>query len=335
MVREALNIERLHAMVPEEAAAHLLVRRAEGLSAQEEALVTEWLSADAANAAALEQAGRAWNVFDDNPANEWLGAMREHALHRPAHRSSSWRKFAAIAAVLMLMIGSGWLLMVQSGRQSPAIPANTIRYVAEREAIKEIALPDGSRMTLDANSSAIGRFGPSGRSIRLERGRAFFAVKHDAASPFTVDAEEQRITAIGTQFDVSLTSRELAVTLVEGRVTIGAPSSKAALVTLEPGQQFVLRGGKAAVTILGDGASAKTGWRQGLLNFDNEPLSGVVAEANRYSHQKIVIHDAQVAGLRISGQFRAGDAQRFASTIADLYRLHAVKQGDTIELKEK
>ena len=56
MVREALNIERLHAMVPEEAAAHLLVRRAEGLSAQEEALVTEWLSADAVTPSCVDAA---------------------------------------------------------------------------------------------------------------------------------------------------------------------------------------------------------------------------------------------------------------------------------------
>jgi ferric-dicitrate binding protein FerR (iron transport regulator) len=37
----------------------------------------------------------------------------------------------------------------------------------------------------------------------------------------------------------------------------------------------------------------------------------------------------------VSGQFRAGDTERFAATLADLHRLDVVRRGDTIELRRR
>src|SRR5262245_10713374 len=115
MVREALTLERLHAMAPDEAAALFLARRGEGLTEHEEALLADWLAADAAHELAFDRADRSWALFDDAGGNDLLEAMRTHALEtRPPHRPS-WQRFAAIAAVLLLILGAGWLLIPTAG----------------------------------------------------------------------------------------------------------------------------------------------------------------------------------------------------------------------------
>ena len=53
---------------------------------------------------------------------------------------------------------------------------------------------------------------------------------------------------------------------------------------------------------------------------------------NRYSQDRIVIRDSSVAGLRVSGQFRAGDADRFAEALGELHAVRAVRRPGEIEL---
>ena len=48
-------------------------------------------------------------------------------------------------------------------------------------------------------------------------------------------------------------------------------------------------------------AQIVTSWRDGRLVFDNDPLSRVVAEVNRYSARKVVLGDPSLAEMRVSG----------------------------------
>ena len=74
---------------------------------------------------------------------------------------------------------------------------------------------------------------------------------------------------------------------------------------------------------------------KGLVNFDDQPLAEAVAVMNRYSTDQIVIGDTRVASLRVSGQFRAGDSQRFAETLAEMHGLRAIRRENRIELVRK
>lgn len=320
MLREALTFDRLRAMAPDEAAALFVARRAEGLTESEQSFLDQWLAAADANRRAFERAGRAWDAFDDGVGDEILAAMRAHALAARPRGWVTWQRIAAVAAVLLVIVTSSVLLIRQPGGQGgPAM----IEYASARGQVREIALPDGSRMTLDADSAATGSFAGRERMINLRRGRAFFAVAHDPARPFSVTAAERRVVATGTRFEVDLRQSGIIVTLTEGRVTVGP-------VALQPGQQFVERGGATTIrTVDGEYAAA---WRRGLLDFDDEPLSEAVAEVNRYSRDQLVIRAPAVGALRISGQFRAGEAERFARTVAEVHQIRLIRRGNVIEL---
>jgi transmembrane sensor len=61
--------------------------------------------------------------------------------------------------------------------------------------------------------------------------------------------------------------------------------------------------------------AAETSWMTGWLKFDHRPLSEVVAELARYSDEKIVLDDPQLAAMPISGRFKAGDLDAFLKAV--------------------
>jgi transmembrane sensor len=325
MLREALTLDRLNAMATDEVAAWFVAQREEGLTAPEDALLADWLAADPAHGDAYRRAGRAWDAFADAEGDEILAAMRAHALAPDGRRTGWWRMAAAAAVILVAAVG----LVLQLGSGTAPSGGEAVRYIAQTE-VREIALPDGSTMTLDARSAAVARFGGGERSLELERGRALFDVEPDPSRPFAVTAGTQRVVALGTEFEVDRAPARLTVSLFHGKVAVERVSSGSA-VTLMPGEQFVEANGVSVVRKL-DTDAMPAGWRTGLLDFDDRPLSEAVAEVNRYASRPIVIRDPAVGGMRISGQFRAGDAERFASTVAEVHPLRVVRREGEIEL---
>ena len=57
-------------------------------------------------------------------------------------------------------------------------------------------------------------------------------------------------------------------------------------------------------------------WREGMLLFDGEPLSEVIAEVSRYAPIEIVLSSPALRDLRIGGFFRAGDTQALLNTLS-------------------
>ena len=340
MIREVLTMDRLRAMDADEAAALWTVRLAEGEHAQERDLFEEWLEAAPANRAAWDRAQRGWSLFDEAADDELLEQMRRHArAARPAPRY--WKQFAAAAAAVLLVV-SGSVLVERggivpgsdSGRSTapgtaPVIAAS-LTYASGRELPRLITLPDGSRMTLDAQSRVTARFGNGQRNIELVAGRAFFEVRHDSSRPFTLSAANLRLVDIGTKFDVELTPQKVRIMLVEGRVSVTSPAAPRP-VLLSAGDQLMAEGSARPVVTQGL-SDASLGWQKGFASFDNMKLSEAAAVLNRYPGQTLVVRDPRVASLRVSGMFKLGDAERFGRTLEQIYPVRVVRNGREVEI---
>jgi transmembrane sensor len=334
MIREVLTAQVLEALDPRDAAALFVARRSEGLTAGEQQLFDAWIARDQQHRRLFESADRAWKAFDDSDNDEILQAMRAHALAPRAQSRSFWRPAIAAAAMLLLAVSGTWYWAPWKKESTTVDPAQlaSVEFQTARGEVKELQLPDGSQMTLDADSAVVARFGSNTRAVQLQRGRAYFDVMPDTARPFTVNAGDRSIVVVGTRFDVNLVADRITVTLLEGRVDIAAEEPGTANVALQPGQRYDYRDGQGTVTDIGALAENALGWRTGLINFDDQPLSEAAAIMNRYSVDQLVINDPAVASLRVSGQFRAGDVQRFAATLADMHRLQAVRKNGQVEL---
>ena len=98
---------------------------------------------------------------------------------------------AGLLAVVLLVVGASFLLVQLFNRTPAPGEVQLVAYTSPQGQVREVALPDGSRMTLDANSAVTGRFGGDERALTLERGRALFDVKPDPAPDsyhFTADS---------------------------------------------------------------------------------------------------------------------------------------------------
>ncbi len=160
----------------------------------------------------------------------------------------SW-KYASAAAVI-LAVGS--FVYLFSGRpinsdifsKSSALEQGLREIINTSEVPKEIALQDGSRITLQQGSkiSYTEPFNSSQREIYLE-GEAFFDVAKDPAHPFLVYTNEVTTKVLGTSFLVraNKNEREIVVTVKTGRVMVYAQSSKADKKSSEDLQEVVLK----------------------------------------------------------------------------------------------
>ncbi|WP_431257606.1 hypothetical protein ACQ86G_23725 [Roseateles chitinivorans] len=65
-----------------------------------------------------------------------------------------------------------------------------------------------------------------------------------------------------------------------------------------------------------------TAWKRSEVVFDDVSLPEAVTEMNRYNREPIVlVDDAALSRLRVSGSYRAGDSDGFAHAAATLHGL--------------
>jgi transmembrane sensor len=348
-----------NAAATHDVAAAWFVRRDSGDFTDDDQRAFEaWLSESAVHAQAWQQVQLAWSSFDAHVSDE-LDALRAAALRdtTPAVRRPWLPWLGGIAAAAL-----GTLVFVarEPMRELPAAPAPQAQAQAQtaeaapRPRPLEVGesrgqlsavhgqslrarLPDGSIVTLNTDSVIDFEVAAGSRSVRLLKGQAFFEVAHDREHPFVVSAGDQRITALGTSFDVYVDSGLIKVVLVDGRVAVSStatPGQAARRPTLlSPGDELrVSPTGQMHVTPVN--VTAKTMWRDGLIAFDDVSLADAVTEINRYSDRPIVIEGEAIGALRISGVFHTDSPDRFADSAAEVLPVRVLREGGRIVLRE-
>ncbi|WP_457588586.1 FecR family protein [Ensifer canadensis] len=166
--------------------------------------------------------------------------------------------------------------------------------------LRDLALADGSRVSLDADTAITVDFIDNRRAVRLLRGRAHFEVAKDARRPFIVEAGAGTTTALGTRFVVHRWSDTVTVSVEESAVSVMAPDHSSAV--LQVGQNVSY--GETGLGDVGDvDVLSETAWRRGKLIFKDRPLRQVIADVNRYRAGTIRIVDSELDNLRVSGIF--------------------------------
>jgi transmembrane sensor len=201
---------------------------------------------------------------------------------------------------------------------------------------RSMQLSDGTHVALNSETQLTIAYETARRVVHLTRGEAFFDVAKDAQRPFIVIAGAHRVTALGTSFVVRFDSVRTAVTLLEGKVAVSGPADDSAApadVLLNAGQRVVMTPTEPP-KVDAPRIEVVTAWRRGEVILDDSPLAEAVAEMNRYDRTVIVIDDAQIEGLLVSGLYHAGDNEGFARTLARMYHLDLAIVDGRIHLRE-
>lgn len=195
-------------------------------------------------------------------------------------------------------------------------------------------LPDGTRVELNTNTRIEVHYDQQARRVRLIRGEAWFEVAKRPTWPFLVSVDGEVIRALGTSFIVRRDGEDLSVTLVEGQVSVASltQSEPKDAQLLAPGQRLVIS--QHDSTVDRPDLPRVTAWRHGRVQFDATPLAEAAAEMNRYNKTRVVLADADLAGLRVGGVFRAGDSDEFVRVVSTAFGLRAERRGGEIVLSQ-
>jgi transmembrane sensor len=202
---------------------------------------------------------------------------------------------------------------------------------------KTLTLADGSSIELNTDTVVRVASSDNQRRVILDKGEAFFQIKHNAERPFVVTVGSHQVTDLGTKFFVRQHFDDVEVGLVEGSARFDATIADVGKrsVTLTPGDRVFATATSFSVTrneipVLEN----DLGWRRGILIFRHTTLAEAVSEFNRYNTRKIVLDDPGVAKLEILGTFRTGDIARFARVAGTALSLRTTRRGGDIVLSK-
>lgn len=314
--------------IDDQAAAYV-ARLAFGVSPEERREIYAWVGADPRHAVAFARIEAAWEAAGRLRASPPSLDLAEGAMDVSPEQARSWvdsnrrrLMFGSLAAVSAAVAATvGWRLASNVELHRTGL--------GER---RQIALADGSRVTLNTASTIELAFTDRQRRVRLVKGEALFEVARDVARPFLVDAGAARFRALGTAFNVRMRPDVVELTVTEGLVGVVAQAGRdepPAAAKVAAGGGAVVRSGAVAATAL-DGANLRrrTSWRDGVLEFDGESLAQAVGEFNRYRQHPIVIGDARLEALRIGGRFEVDEADKFLAALTSSFPIEAITTAD-------
>lgn len=179
------------------------------------------------------------------------------------------------------------------------IPAiNTV--MTSRGGEYKLILADGTKVWLNADSwlEFPVKFVGYQREVSV-KGEAYFEVAKDSLHPFVVNTDKAKIRVLGTTFNVRAYPDELyRTTLLEGSVEI---VHQGKMVQLKPNEQWILEGGIGQVAVVEP--RVVSGWVNGSFAFENELLTVVFQELERWYDVEVFIANAKLEELRFTGIF--------------------------------
>jgi transmembrane sensor len=322
----------------------------EQVSAAELAELHSWTNRSPLHRQALEQAAAAWNAMDslaallDPPATaasvdalltqttgyagKPVAAAAATSAGDSTRRTRLFSRTRVSLAALVVLIVAALAYRLLPEMRPADVP--TARYATAVGEIKTLTLSDGSEVRLNTNSAVRVAFPGKSRVIQLE-GEAYFKVAPDPQRPFVVYAGRFSVKALGTAFAVHALENGVDLTVTAGHVELtsfreppvdvlksgAAPTDQAETrVSLLKGQHAHFHGDSKIIESLDTQAlEERLSWRDGMLIFDNEPLSDIVAELNRYSTTRIVISEPAIRDLRLGGYFKVQDIGSILDTL--------------------
>lgn len=338
---------RVSGVSPIDEAAESWVNRLQaGLSVDEEVEFAEWLDADIRHEASWRKYQATWDRFAPM-AGDFLPRKKPNAefAKRIPHR---WIMPAAgLAAAVALL-----LAVLAPRRASSVAPSSAGASIVLLAPCEQRTLADGSVVELNRGAAITVQFTDGERRVGLERGEATFTVAGNPNRPFIVVAGAVEVRAVGTAFNVRFDSGVVEVVVTEGKVHLDdRPRSKGGVAVpamtarspreSEPSGTFLTAGQSALVT-LAPGTpppqvtnltpaeiEARLAWQPKLLDFDDAPLSAIVAEFNRRNPVRLVVKDSVIADRRMTATFRSDNLEAFVRLIESNIGVHAERLNDS------
>ncbi len=215
--------------------------------------------------------------------------------------------------------------------------SKTVVYQTGNGGSKEIVLPDGSVVILNANSTLT--FSDQWKATAVRevwlQGEGFFHVKADASkTKFWVHTNHLKVEVLGTKFNVNNRRGKTKVVLDEGKIKVSA--------SMNPKILPVLMLPKEYVELADEDTNFKKksvrpeiflSWRNNQLAFDKTPLKQILQTVEDHYGVQIILKDITLATREFSGALPNNNLAIVLESIAGIYDLKAIQKEKIIVLE--
>lgn len=254
--------------------------------------------------------------------------VRKHGVFR------LWQKAGMAAAAIVLIISFGWWLF-PSSNYSPE--KTLVTYTVPNGHRKLVTLPDSTQIWINAGSlvkmpAEWGR--DSIREVWLE-GEGFFEVRKDPTHPFIVHTPEATIRVLGTSFNIEAYHQAaVTVTVATGKVQFSVSDSKSVILTKN--QRSVWMEGKGEFETTATDASVYSVWRQGILQFRDEPLLNVISTLERRFNVPMKVVGTIGKDQYCTARFAADEPlANILESLRHIYKLTIIQKEGTLLIQSK
>ena len=243
----------------------------------------------------LEEKPRDWKAFRNQLKNGMSRASTvkiNRAKPQRLGRHQIW--VYAVAGVAMVLVGVALFIFNKT---------NVQMYSTAYGETREIVLDDGSRVTLNANSTL--EWNPDWerageRYVRLDGEAYFDVVQSETGDGFTVETNDLKVRVLGTSFNVFARRDQTDVTLETGKIALDLKQPGGTPLSMEPGD-FVRYSSsvnmleKTTVKSISESAS----WLDGVLWFEDVTVEEMFEKIEDQYGKKLVSSDSILLSRRM------------------------------------
>ena len=235
-----------------------------------------------------------------------------------------------IAAAIILLVSVGYF----STKYYMSINNYDITEITAKNEIKEqIVLPDGSLVSLNADSKLEypKEFTDIERKVKLT-GEGFFNVTKNPEKPFIIETENAEVRVLGTSFNVNtkLSENKVEVFVETGLVELKRRNNSNEKILIEPGDVGVLT--KDKLERLVNTNNNIIAWKTHEIIFREDKLSDVIHILNSVYNTNIICENQEVLNLNYTSTFVNQEISSVINVICVTFDLKVEYKNDKIYL---
>lgn len=265
--------------------------------------------------------------------NESEEAVPQIPIVSPKTKQFPWYALAASVTAILLVAGVAfWYFHTQNAIKT---------YHTAYGETQHVTLPDGSQVTLNANSTLHfnnHQFIQESRNVWMQ-GEAFFEVSKltnsdGEAAKFSVHTDDLEVEVLGTQFNVNTRRTSTRVVLTEGKVRLNLIRMRGEEpVTMIPGEMVTYTHAQKAVKKENVNLDVHTSWKQQELVFENTPVLEIIALLEDNYGLKISLQNNEAANRNYTGTFKNPNPDIILLALTGLFNLEMERHDQVIILK--
>lgn len=243
-----------------------------------------------------------------------------------------WYYLAASFALILTAIGIA--------RYTTLIGSTTVSFQTSYGENQTVELPDGSIVTLNANSQLVydtQHFSDDLRKVAVD-GEAFFKISKlispgGKRTTFVVETADLDVEVLGTEFNVNTRRASTKVVLTEGQVRIKLDNADTIKpLAMMPGEKITYTSGQKSVTIEKAKVNVATAWRQNQLIFEDTSVAEIINILEDNYGLEIKLKKPGIAERRYTGTFIDPDPEVILMAVSGLFDLKIVRHNRTVTL---